>query len=505
DIVIPITSADATEGTVTSTAPLTFTSADWSTPQVVTVTGANDQIDDADVLYTITVANPTAGDANYLTINPADVTATNNDDADAAGITVSPTSGLVTTEAGGTATFSVVLTSQPVADIVIPITSADASEGTVTSTVPLTFTSGDWSTPKVVTVTGADDIVQDPAAAYTITVANPTSGDGNYLTINPADVSVTNNETGTNGVPVIAQASFTVGKGVLVSVTGDTDEYANANAGGGNDPLTVSVTLSTPTDSEAFYLPESFSVAGAFDCTVDGCLYPTVKLAGSGTVDNGVLEIDDTAGNVTVTLTYIDALRVNGATSFSVQTTATAVQQAGCVANIVINEVVTAPQQDWSSTGFTSAPGGTGNADDEWIELYNAGSCTVDLTSGFLLQMMDGTDSFFDFVDTSNGQVMTFSGSSTAAAFAAGDYLVIGDASGAGTLADDIWIRLDEPLGGVVNSAPLGVTLGGDGDGGNNAPSGAATGTSDEAIYRVLATGNWAGTGGTATIRAVNP
>ena len=44
--------------------------------------------------------------------------ATNADD-DAAGITVAPTSGLVTTEAGGAATFTVVLNAQPTADVTI--------------------------------------------------------------------------------------------------------------------------------------------------------------------------------------------------------------------------------------------------------------------------------------------------------------------------------------------------------------------------------------------------
>ena len=42
-----------------------------------------------------------------------------NTDNDTAGITVSPTSGLVTTEAGGTATFTVVLDTQPTANVTI--------------------------------------------------------------------------------------------------------------------------------------------------------------------------------------------------------------------------------------------------------------------------------------------------------------------------------------------------------------------------------------------------
>src|SRR5690606_4795364 len=44
---------------------------------------------------------------------------------------VSPTGGLVTTEAGGTATFTVALNTLPTADVTITLTSCDTTEGTV--------------------------------------------------------------------------------------------------------------------------------------------------------------------------------------------------------------------------------------------------------------------------------------------------------------------------------------------------------------------------------------
>ncbi len=75
-----------------------------------------------------------------------------DEDSDAAGITVDPTSGLVTTEAGGNATFTVVLNTQPVADVTIGLSSSDTGEGTV-SPNSLTFTSGNWSSVQTVTVT----------------------------------------------------------------------------------------------------------------------------------------------------------------------------------------------------------------------------------------------------------------------------------------------------------------------------------------------------------------
>jgi len=111
----------------------------------------------------------------------------------APGVTVSPISG-PTTEAGGTATFSVALDEAPTADVFIPISSSDLTEGKV-STNQLVFTTLDWSTPQIVTVTGVDDSLSDGDIAFTIVTGDPTSADAGYDALtaaNVADVSVTN-------------------------------------------------------------------------------------------------------------------------------------------------------------------------------------------------------------------------------------------------------------------------------------------------------------------------
>jgi hypothetical protein len=74
----------------------------------------NDLVDDGDIAYTIVTAPATSADPLYNDLNAADVAVTNTDD-DTAGITVTPVAGLTTTEAGGTATFTVVLNQQPTA------------------------------------------------------------------------------------------------------------------------------------------------------------------------------------------------------------------------------------------------------------------------------------------------------------------------------------------------------------------------------------------------------
>ncbi len=119
-------------------------------------------------------------------------TYTINDD-DVPGITVSPTAGLVTTEAGGTAQFTIVLTSQPSANVTIGLTSSDLTEGVV-SPSSVTFAPGNWSTPRAVIVTGVPDGIVDGNIAYNIVTAPASSADGNYSGMNAGDIGVTNDD-----------------------------------------------------------------------------------------------------------------------------------------------------------------------------------------------------------------------------------------------------------------------------------------------------------------------
>src|SRR6185295_17617165 len=98
-------------------------------------------------------------DAKYNGLDATDVSVTNTDD-DTVGITVSPTTGLVTTEAGGTASFTVVLNSQPTAPVTIAVNSNNAAEGT-TNVSSLTFTAANWNVAQTITITGIDEFVDD--------------------------------------------------------------------------------------------------------------------------------------------------------------------------------------------------------------------------------------------------------------------------------------------------------------------------------------------------------
>jgi hypothetical protein len=191
-VVVGLSSSDATEGTV-APASLTFSTANWATPQTVTITGVNDAIDDGNVSFSIVTAAAVTADTTYSGMNAADASVSNTDD-DTAAITVTPTSGLTVTEVAGvgnTATFTVVLTAEPTADVVIGLSSSDTTEGTVSPSF-LSFTASDWMIPQTVTVTGVDDLANDDDVGFTIVTAAAQGTGSGYAGINAADVSVTN-------------------------------------------------------------------------------------------------------------------------------------------------------------------------------------------------------------------------------------------------------------------------------------------------------------------------
>jgi hypothetical protein len=124
-------------------------------------------------------------------------------------ITVTPTTGLITTEAGGTADFTVELDVFPDigTQVVLDVASLTPTEGTVNPT-QLVFTRSDWNTPQTVTITGEDDGVIDGDQPYTVQVtfnAGSTT-DERFSTTNmldPDDVGVTNQDN--DGPPDHAQ------------------------------------------------------------------------------------------------------------------------------------------------------------------------------------------------------------------------------------------------------------------------------------------------------------
>lgn len=186
---IDIESSDTTEGTV-DTAEVVLDGTNWDTGVTVTVTGVDDDVDDGDIAYTVTTGTAESADLDFDGLAVDDVAVTNTDD-DTAGVTVTPAGSMETTEAAGTATFEIVLDSEPTADVTIGISSDDTTEGTV-STASVTFTAADWDDPQTITLTGVDDAIDDGDVAYNAVIAAATSDDANYDGLDADDVVATN-------------------------------------------------------------------------------------------------------------------------------------------------------------------------------------------------------------------------------------------------------------------------------------------------------------------------
>lgn len=189
NVTVTLVSTDPTEGVVSPTL-VSFGPANWSIPQTFTVTGQDDAIDDGLQQYAIQTGHAASPDPVYHDMAVADIAPIYNIDDDTADIIVSTISAN-TTEAGETATFSILLTTQPLATVTIPLSSTDPTEGAPDQAAVL-FSSANWSTTQVITVTGQDDLILDGDIPYTITLGVPLTADPVYSLIDPPEVAAYN-------------------------------------------------------------------------------------------------------------------------------------------------------------------------------------------------------------------------------------------------------------------------------------------------------------------------
>ncbi|WP_420444420.1 cell wall-binding repeat-containing protein [Candidatus Poriferisodalis sp.] len=180
-----------TGNTLSNDVKLTFTAANWSTAQTVTVTADQDDdaIDESDVTLTHVAESM---DSAYNSISVDSITVVVDDD-DTASVTVSVPE-LSVTE-GGSSTYEVSLSSQPTAEVTVTVAGHAGSDLTLSGNT-LTFTVLDWTAAQTVTVTAAedDDAGTDTPVDLTHTAV---SDDPDYggVSVGSVRVTVTENDT----------------------------------------------------------------------------------------------------------------------------------------------------------------------------------------------------------------------------------------------------------------------------------------------------------------------
>jgi hypothetical protein len=231
---------------VPSVDKLVFTPDNFNVVQRVRVTGQPDGVRDGNQVYQLITGNAISEDPTYNDLDVTDVTLTNKDSRTlVAGITVKKTSGLTTTEDGGTATFTVKLNFRPIADVTIPIASDNPAEG-VANVTELVFTPDNFDQVQTVTVTGQPDGVKDGTKTYHIVTGPAVSDDWRYKNLDAADVTVKNIDS----KKLVADIVVTPTKGLK------TDEM------GGIAPFTIVLTY-RPTSNVTIPLSSSNTAEGS--------------------------------------------------------------------------------------------------------------------------------------------------------------------------------------------------------------------------------------------------
>ncbi|MBI4238130.1 MAG: FG-GAP repeat protein [Deltaproteobacteria bacterium] len=283
---------------------LTFGAGNWNVPQTLTVTAVNDSVAEGNHTQTLSVTT-TSNDVGYNSFSSSKTI--NITDNESAGISVAESGGSTNaTEAGGTDSYTVVLTSQPTADVVITPTSGDADYGVTVSPSSVTFTSVDWNVPQTITVTAVNDARVE--GNHTATISHvAVSSDTNYhgIGINGVTVAITDNDSA--GVTVAESGGSTT-----VAEAGAADNYtivlASQPVANVTVTLTAGVGASVSPSSLTFTVAnwnvaQSVGVTATDDSVVNGTRSATITHAVTS-ADVGYQGI--AAANVSVSITDND-------------------------------------------------------------------------------------------------------------------------------------------------------------------------------------------------------
>ena len=174
--------------TAVTNGTLTFP-ANSAASQTISVTIVNDDIDEENETFTITLSGPSSN----AIIGDNEATGTIQDN-DTRGVRVSPTS--LTVNEGSSNTYTVVLNSEPTASVTVGVSkSSGSSEDVTVSVTSLTFPTNTWNIAQTVTVSADQDNDETNDAA---TVQHTVSGGdygANNVTVASVRVTVDDDET----------------------------------------------------------------------------------------------------------------------------------------------------------------------------------------------------------------------------------------------------------------------------------------------------------------------
>ncbi len=310
---------------------LTFTTANYNVPQTITVTGIdNNTVPDVSTTISLAVNDALSDDSYDGVTATVNVNVTNDD---LAGFVVNPLT-LTINEGGPAGQFTIVLTAQPLTDVVFDL--VNAAPVHTTHLTQVTFAPADWNVPVVVTVTAVEDALDadrtdiiavtvnqalsdnsfDGLAAQNVTV-NIEDDDPPVITGCPADITVSNDPGDCSAV-----VSWTAPLSTAVMVS--------THLPGSTFPVGVTMVTYTSTDDDGLVSVCSFDVtvndteppvvvcadaSVTLDATGNASIVAADLLAGAPTDNCAVASVTLSQssftcadlGSITVTVTVTDA------------------------------------------------------------------------------------------------------------------------------------------------------------------------------------------------------
>ncbi len=341
DVTVFLESSDLSEGELDKSS-VTFTPLNWDLPQVVTLSGVEDFLDDGDVALQVIIQAAVSSDSRYHGLNANDLAFTNLDNDQQALIVSSE---LLAVDEGSSNSFTVVLAAQPISDVVVTVsrTSGDSDLGVIVGNT-LVFTSANWNVPQMVVVAAAEDVdlaagaatfsVSSPGLATQNVQVNEIDNDVQALVVSPLSVSV--NEGGS--------ASLTV----RLSNQPSGNVVVNLQRASGDTDLSLSGASSLTFTPANWNVNQTVSLSAAEDVDLaNGAAIFDVSSAGVATVSVTATEIDNDVQTLVVSPLSV-SVNEGGSASFTVRLSS---QPSG---NVMVNLQHASGDTDLSLSGASS-------------------------------------------------------------------------------------------------------------------------------------------------------
>ncbi|HEY1081188.1 MAG TPA: DUF1800 family protein, partial [Prosthecobacter sp.] len=198
------------EVTVSPTS-VTFNSSNWSTPQTITITAADDSVNEgpeiAQIGHSIATTDAAYRQANAPLVNV--LVADNESNSSNAVSLLQTQNGTLTLEGGTTDSYYLTLRKAITSNVTVAITTGT---DLTASPASLTFTNANWYIPQKVTLTAVDDALAE--ATETFNVVNVATG-ASYNVSTTVPVTIQDNDSGsvilteTSGGTAVTEASST--------------------------------------------------------------------------------------------------------------------------------------------------------------------------------------------------------------------------------------------------------------------------------------------------------